>query len=155
MIFNKEIVKIIKNKEQYLGTYFLQTHLVLESININEHTIIISKICIDGKTGNNGGFNFYEVFGVKWKDVIFKTGLACKFQKKSLDKVFNYTIRKFLSPYVRNLRLNENNYLTNGISVLFKITWKYPVAWVYLYPSILLPRFLLRRIMYLKNKSNK
>jgi len=139
MIFNKELFNSINNPEQYLNTYLFQSHILFKLISMKEKILIISKPCIAGRSGNSGGYNFYEVFSFYWKQVLFDTGLNNGFSKRSLNKVYKNTIKKFLRSGTILMKTRDTKFIFTGYGLIFKETYKYPVAWLYLYPFFIMP----------------
>lgn len=138
MIFNKKIFDNIYKPEQYIGTYLLQTHILFQTVSIQERAIFIANTCIAERGDNSGGYSFYKVFSHNWKNVLFDAGLKNGYQIKSLKKIYSSTIRDFLRPWTINMKINPNNYDSTGYWLLFKETYNYPSAWIYLYPFVIM-----------------
>ena len=147
MIFNKKIFNKINNPEQYLGTNLLQTHILFNVVAIKQRAILISNPCIAARDGNNGRLNLYKVFAHNWKKVLFDTGIKKGYKKKSLKNIYSSTIKFFLRGWIIRMKTKNTNFESTGYGLLFKETYKYPVAWIYLYPIILMPPYLIK-ILY-------
>ncbi len=140
LVFNKESFDRIVQPEKYIGTYLLQAHLALLCICTGENAII-SHVCIAARSENSGGYDLYKIFVYEWKNLLFKTGLQAGLLKSSLKKTFKKTLKKFLRSWTKRIRLT-NNYSKYGINraILFKYSWTYLNAWIYVYPYAFLPK---------------
>jgi abequosyltransferase len=139
MIFNKDIFDRIDKPEQYIGTYLFQSHILYRIVSLKEDILLIANSCIAARGGNSGGYNLYKVFSHGWKNVLFDTGLKSGYEYRVVNRIFNGTIKGFLKNWTIHLKINKNNYSSGSICLLLKDTYKYPSAWIYLYPVVLFP----------------
>lgn len=146
MIFNKKYFDLIKDPEKYVGSYIFQSSILMHVISENENVLVISKVCIAGRSGNSGGYNLYQVFGYYWKKVLLETGIKLGFNKKSLKKVYSETIKNFLRQWTVFMKINNTKYENTGYVLIFKETYMYIVAWIYLYPFIIIPSNILIKL---------
>jgi abequosyltransferase len=141
LVFNQESFGRINNPEQYVGTQLLQSHLALQCI-AGGQSAILSHVCVAGRADNSSGYDFYQVFIGEWKKVLFQTGLQAGFSKAVLTKVFTKTLHKYIRPMVKRIRRAHNDKFGMQKKILFKHSWNYWEAWLYVYPYAFLPRFL-------------
>lgn len=140
MVFNKRIFGKINSPEQFIGSYLLQSHLALQTIAQGYICGIVSHVCIAQRGNNTGGYNYYKVFAFEWKRVLFETGLENGFSKKTLTSVYRNTIKGYMFRFTLRLRTSEQkSFDDSGKCLLFRTTWEYPIAWIYLYPLFILP----------------
>lgn len=153
-IYNKKKLLTITNPERHIGTNLLQTHLIFECMAKGGKGVVMSSTCVAARVGMPVGFNLYRVLVVEWKKVLFSTCLSLGYDPSSLRKVYNQSISENLSKIVSDAHLIEERYGTVFFSI-FRDTWQFPLAWIYLYPFSLLPSNLLRLLAALKKRIKK
>lgn len=139
MVLNREKFLRIDNPERFVGTYILQTHVAVLCAASGSPNVVIARPCVAYRSGNSGGYNVYQVFGGNWKRLLFETGLGAGFSRRTLRAVYSKTIKSFLRPMAVEMKINNTAFDSSGIGALFKLTWTYPAAWLYLYPFVLMP----------------
>ncbi len=140
LVFNKKYFEQLKNLNQYMGTYFLISHVALLCTKGNRKMVIIKHNCIAGRGGNSGGFNLYKIFVEEWKKVLYTTGMASGYNKETLKEVYISSLKNHISHMIVNIRIGNEPYEFNGKLLVIKNTYMYPSVWLYIYPLIFLSR---------------
>lgn len=146
MIFRKEHFDRLENADAYVGTMLSHCHLALKCISAGGQYLIVARPCVAARGGNGGGYDLYKVFAQEWRRVLFVTGIECGFHGRVMVRIYNRTIKFFLRSWLVHMKINPTMYDSSNVGLLFRETWKYPAAWLYLYPFLLMPAWLVRWI---------
>lgn len=149
-IYNKKIFNQISNPSRFIGTHLLQTHLLFECLAVNNNAVIIADVCVAARVGMPVGFNQIRVLVTEWRKVLYETCVKCNYSKKIIRKVFDETIRNNMPNTVRESHLSEHVF-GSTFKLIFSDTWKFPSAWLFVYPYALLPSWLLRKLSVVKS----
>ncbi|MBR4271444.1 MAG: glycosyltransferase family 2 protein [Bacteroidales bacterium] len=137
----------IHNPEQYYGTYWLQSYIhILCCADKDDKVGVISYPCIGaGIYVNVNNFDCSLVDGTNYRAMLDFAINEGGFDKQQLEKLFKWRII-FLGRHAIIKEKAAGTKKTSKIG-LFKHTWKYPTAWVKLYPFFLIPKFICRIAM--------
>ena len=154
-IISKDRFDLIENPENYFGTYWLQSYIHILCCAGNDSKVgVISTPCIGaGIYVNVNNFDSSLVDGVNYRKMLDFAVERGGFDKKQLDKLFEWRLI-FLASHSIIKEKASGISRTSKIGA-FKLTWKYPIAWVKLFPTFLLPNFVCQWIMsvYRKRKN--
>lgn len=146
MILRRDYFERIANPKAYVGTLLLHCHIALKCISAAGENLLIATPCIAARSGNSGGYNLYRVFAQGWREVLFTTGIECGFDRRAMERIFDKTIKTFLRYWLIHMKTASTGYDSSGVALLFRETWSYPSAWIYLYPFLGLPGWMLRLV---------
>lgn len=146
IVVKKEGFDQVVGPEAFIGSMLLHCHVGLHCMNTGREYLIIAQPCIAARGGNSGGYNLYRVFAQEWRRVLFETGIRCGFQRSSMERVFDSTIKTFLRSWSVHMKINPTMYDSSKTGLLVRETWRYPSAWIYLYPFLVMPAWLVRWI---------
>lgn len=146
LVFNRDLLKKVNNKSQYNNTNLLQTCIALKCLEFNKKTALIRSVSCVMELDNSSGYNFYKVFVKNWHDVLFKVGLSAGLPKKALINVYNNTLGSFVLGYLVKDRLNTIPFDNDSRLKYLASVWHYKKAWTRLYPTLIMPKFLLKKI---------
>lgn len=154
-ICSTEKFKQIDNPEIYFGTFWLQSYIhILCSCEKDAILGIIKGPCIGaGSYLNVANFDTSLVDGIYYKQMLHFAIEKAGYNKKQLEKLYIWRICLLGRHSIikeRALGIKKTNMCT-----LIKCTWKYPSAWIKLYPFLLIPNLICRSIMILYRKSKK
>ena len=148
-VYNRHVFNQVAAPSKYIGTNLLQTHLLFECLAKSEESIIISEVCVAARVGMPVGFDMVKVLVVNWKNVLYGTCLRCCYNRKVIYYIYNQHIKNNLSAIIRDAHINESSY-GYVFRMIFRSTWMFPAAWLFLYPYSLLPKRILRYLSYIK-----
>lgn len=151
LVFNREILNKVQVKEQYNNTNLLQTCVALKCLEFNKKTALIKTVACVAESDNSSGYNFYKVFVKNWHDVLFKVGLSAGLPKKALINVYNRTLGNFVLVFLIKDRLNTIPFESNNRLKYLAFAWHFKKAWTRVYPALIMPKFLLKKIAHSKN----
>lgn len=146
LIFNKELLNKVQDKRQYNKTNLLQTCVAIKCLEFNKKTALIKSVACVAENDNSSGYNFYKVFVKNWHDVLFKVGLSAGLPKKALINVYNRTLGSFVLGFLVKDRINTIPFDNENRLKYLASVWHYKKAWTRLYPTLIMPKFLLKKI---------
>lgn len=154
-LWNTEKYKKIKNAEQYFGTYWLQSYIHILCVSNKDDYLGVIKgpIMAAGEYMGINNFSCDLVDGVYYKKMIDLAINNSYFDKKQLYSF--YIWRLCFLGRLAVIKEKEIKIKKTSKKKLFKLTWKYPYAWLRLFPYFFVPRwFILLRKKLLNRQSN-
>lgn len=146
MIFNRKVLEQVENAEKYIGSQFIQTGLVIESIKKSSLQVgIFEKAKIYSSSTETLSYNFYDIFIVSLKKMYMLMPVS-HFKKR---KLFADTF-KFDYLWIKKLKKNKTLGMPK-LKVYFAVC-TYLKAWIYLIPIMLMPKFILRLCSRVKRR---
>lgn len=140
-VWSRERLSQIENPEQYFGTYFLQAYLCIKCSDQPDDVLgVIHGLNIGiGSYGIIGNYDTAEVEGLFWHKMM-EDAVASGYPRKKMEEFYLWKII-FLC---RNSIVRERavGVKKTHVKNVLKATWKYPKAWIQLYPFLLAPPFL-------------
>lgn len=113
LVLKTDLVKEIENKEQYIGTYFIQSHIALQTMKNKGTYVYNTKNCIAASGNMSVGYDLYFVWGKQYHDLLFTTGLEVGIDKGTLNESYkadlNGTIQSFVVHYRQTCK-NESDW---------------------------------------------
>lgn len=153
-IISKEHFDRIENPEQYFGTYWLQSYIHILCCGDKRSKVgVVAGPCIGaGIYVNVSNFDASFVDGVSYRKML-DFAIQHGFNKKQLAKLYKWRIIFLGSHSV--IKERAAGMKKTSLLGLVKCTWKFPEAYIKLYPVFLIPPFLCRIFMslYRKRKS--
>ena len=151
MVYKSSLAKQVNNPERFIGTYFLQSHLALQSIAKGEGSLAF----VDGVSYEYGylykeemrGYDIYEVFIKQMRDIYFVSGIEAGLTRKQAKALFGLTI-PFLCGQTQRVRSQNPKKARHPLRYL-RFLVPYSRAWKSLFPRMLMPRGIIKRI-YMK-----
>lgn len=148
-ILSKEHYKAIDNPRQYVGTFWLQSYIhTLCAKGYNTHIGVIAKPCVAaGIYGNIANFDSAQVDGVAYKELLDFMSGDNGFDNQQLKRLYCWR----MCLLGRHGILKEKSLGIHKLNkkLLFKCMWKYPKAWITLFPFYLVPSGICRIFMKL------
>lgn len=143
----------VKNRKEYIGTDIYLTHVLYRLLaNSPERTkIVLAEPRLAARMEYTGSYKIIFAFGFHFMKLICEDAPSMGFSKFTLRKIKIRSICHGLPPLVMMIRCgNKSRYMTfNEIKMLFKYIWREPMAWIYLLPPTLLPKFILVNLRFL------
>jgi glycosyltransferase involved in cell wall biosynthesis len=136
-----EAFRSIENTDQFKKTNWLQSYIhILCSEYGNKRLGVVGNITIAaGIYSIVSNFDSSQVDGVNYRKML-DFAISHGFDKKQLDDLFVWRICFVAKRAV--VKERASGILKTDIKKLIKCTYKYPKAWVNLYPFIIAPRWL-------------
>lgn len=139
-VWSTDRIREIDNPEQYFNTFFLQAYICILCSNSPADKLgLIHGPCIAvGEYGIIGNYDTAQVEGIYYHKMI-EFAVQNGYPKSVLEKFYLWKII-FLC---RNNIIRERAAGVKKMSLknIWLATWKYPKAWLFLYPVLLIPPF--------------
>ncbi len=147
--------KKIKNPEEYYGTYWLQSYIhILCSSHSHAKLGVIKGLCIGaGIYVNVSNLDCAEVDGLKYREMLNFAISHGGYDKRQLNKLYIWRICFLGSHSI--IKEKAAGIKRTNVKNLIKYTYKFPRAWLRLYPAILIPPSICKIAMkmYRKHKN--
>lgn len=144
IVIRRSLFLQVDNPEKYMGTFFLQSHILFDMLRDNDSKVIITKdACIAAKNNNSGGMNLYEVWVKQYKKLLLETAVRNGFDHDQMKEIYLNDINGFIKDSIIKYRVTENTYDMSHRGILFKNTYMYPVVWRKTYIYAILPKKIL------------
>lgn len=154
-IISREKFLKIDKPEQFFGTYWLQSYIhILCSAGKDTKIGVISKPCLAaGIYIDINNFDSGEINGINYKKMIDFSIEKGGYDKHQMKKLYIWHLIYLSSHSIikeKAANIKKTSYLN-----LFHNTYKYPIAWIKLYPIFFIPKWLCRLGMnyYRRKKS--
>ena len=144
IVYKKQHIQKVLNKEKYVGTYFLQAHIELLSLKDANKIALLKHSCIAERSGNTGGYNLYKVWIEEYKKLLLDTAVEAGFSYQICKKVFLQSCHKSIKNFILNFRMNNTGFDLKNRKCLIYNTYKYPSVWAPLYLSAFVPVWMLK-----------
>lgn len=131
--------KSMDQPEQYFRTYWLQSYIHAYCAKGEDANVaVIAGPCIGaGRYINVNNFDSALVDGVYYRKMLKYAYEVCGFDKKQL--LTDWKKRLFMLARHNFIKEKAIGVKKQSFKNLFKVTWKYPDAWITLYPFALVP----------------
>lgn len=104
LVFRQDRVERIQNKEQFFGSYFLQSHIALLSISGGSKFIINTAITCVESANTTVGYDLYYVWGTCFSDLLFQTAIDASFDADVVFQVAHRSYADTILSFVWNFR---------------------------------------------------
>jgi len=154
-IISTEAFGKIDRPEQYFGTYWLQSYIhILCSAGDNAHVGVVGSPCVAaGVYVNQSNFDTAFVDGVQYRKMLDFAIENAGYPKKQLDRMYIRRLCLLASHGLIKEKATGNKKINKKL--LFCCTWNYPLAWIKIYPAMLVPSFICRVAMKFYRKLRK
>lgn len=100
LVFRTELVRRVENKEQYIGTYFIQSYIALATMREQGLYIIDTYNYLAASSNETVGYDLYEVWFYNYRKLILEGGKNGGFSEKILSDIYykstKNTVRQFV-----------------------------------------------------------
>ncbi|WP_049945495.1 glycosyltransferase family 2 protein [Candidatus Stoquefichus massiliensis] len=160
IIYKNKLVKMIKDKEDYIGTYFLQSHIALKAMTNGKKFIINTKNCIAESGNEKINYDLYYVWFNCFYKLLYETGIKAKFDENTIRTTYINSVNNYVFYFVLQYRVScrrqnlnwEKRYAFNILKLFpelrndFIFVLKSPVYILYFYKFLLIIINYLRRL---------
>lgn len=145
-VYSTERIHSIENPERFFGTYFLQAYILICCSSSQDAELgIIKGPCIAiGEYGQLGNYDVALVEGIYYHRVV-DFAVEKGYDRKLFEKWYIWKFCHLCREWLIKQRAVGIHQMS--IKNMFQASWKYPKAWITLYPFILLPGIVCKWIL--------
>lgn len=103
-ILRNDLVRAVANKEQYVGTYFIQSHIALMTLKTAGTYIFVTKNCIAATGNETLNYDLYFVWGEMYHKLLMETGAEAGLDPELLKKQHEKDLRNTIFGFVLQFR---------------------------------------------------
>lgn len=104
LILKTELVRSIHYKERFVDTFFLQSHVALETLRSKGMYAVVKKYCI-AATGNDFvNYDLYDVWGRQYHELLYSTALSCGIEEDAINSVYLKSLSDTILAFVLQFR---------------------------------------------------
>lgn len=157
LVFRTEYVREIENKEQYIGTVLIQSHIALRTMEHEGIYIFDTVNCCAASGNRTVWYDLFYVWGKCFGDLMYKTAVQSGFDETVVDQVAHQAFANTILRFVWAFRWTSNAANQWDRSAIWLYVKRYPdlqrsFRWAMCCPRWLIP--ICRRIdrLFLKIK---
>ena len=109
LVLKTELVKKIEKKEQFIGTYFIQSYIALCTMKENGTYIIDTFNYLAASANKTVGYDLYEVWFYNYRRLIMEGGIKGGFSEKVLEDVYYRTTKSVIKGFIVQFRCSCKN----------------------------------------------
>lgn len=102
-ILRRDLVYAVENKEQYIGTYFIQSHIAMRTLSTAGEYLFLTKNCIAADI-SAVPFDVYFVWGKMYGTLLREGGADAGLDPEKLRLLHKKDLRNTIYGFVRGLR---------------------------------------------------
>lgn len=113
LVLRTDFIREVSDKEKYIGTFFIQSHIALETLKHDGIYMIDTKNCLAASGNNTVGYDLYYVWGRQYHELLFTTGIECGIDEQVIRQVHYQnldTVIKYFVIHFRKTCKNENEW---------------------------------------------
>ncbi len=104
-ILRKDLVSAVPDKEQYIGTYFIQSHIAIRTLATAGEYLFLTKNCVAAES-SDVPFDVYFVWGKMYGKLLREAGADAGLDRKQLRALHENDLRNGIYGFVRGLRVD-------------------------------------------------
>ncbi len=103
-ILRNDLVRKIENKEQYIGTYFIQSHIALRTLAEPGEYLFVRKNCIAASGNQSVSYDLYFVWGQMYGELLRKTAVQAGIDPSVAEQLHHHDLKNLIWQFVTQLR---------------------------------------------------
>lgn len=108
-ILRNDLVRAIPDKERYIGTYFIQSHIALQTLKAEGEYVFITKNCIAATGNESVGYDLYFVWGRMYGQLLNTTGIEAGIDSQLISKLHHEALKGTIFSFVMRYRTSCPN----------------------------------------------
>lgn len=149
IILRTDLVKYIQDKDKYIGTYFLQSHIALRTMANAGSYFIITKNCIAATGNTKIGYDLYYVWGEQYNKLLFETAAVCGVSNIVLDDIYYSDLKGIIFNFILDFRQSCPNERAWKKACIIRCVRRYPKLMPRFQLAVYTPRLFILLIMQL------
>ena len=148
-VINRDQWLIIKNHELFLGTEIYLSHIAFRLIAKAGVAYVSQVPSITARNNYSGSFSIIKAFAVEWL-ALCRQLPSLGYSPKVVSVLEKITVRKYMPGFVYKA-LNFPRFQHDLTYLLVKNLFRYPSAWVLVFPIAIMPSALISFLKRLRN----
>lgn len=138
-ILRTDLVRQIENKEQYIGTYFIQSHIAITTLACEGEYIFITKNCIAATGNKTVNYDIYFVWGKMYQKLLLETGAAAGIELPVLQQLHLQDLQDMVYGFVKYYRGTCPQSSTWDKKAILDVVKPYPKLYLRYWSTVYLP----------------
>lgn len=103
-ILRNDLVRAIPDKERYIGTYFIQSHIALQTLKEPGEYVFITKNCIAATGNESVGYDLYFVWGRMYGQLLNTTGIDAGIDPQLIHQLHYEALKGTIFSFIMRYR---------------------------------------------------
>ena len=129
LVFRTEYVREIQNKEQYIGTVFIQSHIALRTMEHEGSYIFDTVNCCAASGNKTVWYDLFYVWGKCFGDLMYKTAIQSGFDENVVDEITHRAFTDTVLGFVWYFRKTSKEANQWDKSAMWQYVQRYPDLW--------------------------
>ncbi len=108
-ILRSDLVQAIEDKERFIGTYFIQSHIALLTLAEEGEYLFLKKNCLAASGNTTVNYDVYFVWGRMYGQLLHQTAVAAGMDANRVQKQHEKDLRGLIAIFVKNFRQTCSN----------------------------------------------
>lgn len=109
LVMRTDLIRQIPDKEQYIGTYFIQSHIALRTIAADGQYMFITKNCVAATGNERVNYDVYYVWGEQYTKLLWDTAVGAGVSQETVQKIHQHDLENYIYSFVVTLRFTSPN----------------------------------------------
>ena len=138
LVMRTDLVRQIPDKDRYIGSYLLQSHLALRTLAQEGKYIRVTDNCIAATGNERVNYDVYYVWGQQYSRLLLETGVQIGLSEETARKIHKHDLENTILYFVSTLPATcagskkwKKSCIMNAVKAYPKLCLKY-AAYVYL-----------------------
>ncbi len=108
-VLRTDLVRAVNNKEQYIGSYFIQSHIALATMRESGSYILNTYNCLAASGNVTVSYDLYYVWFESYHKLFTTTAIESGFSEDVLKKVYERSLNTMVKGFVASFRYTCKN----------------------------------------------
>ena len=105
-ILRNDLVQAIPDKERYIGTYFIQSHIALHTLATDGEYIFITRNCVVATANKTVPYDVYFVWGRMYARLLKETAVEAGVDPQLVHQIHGEDLRTVIFGFVKDYRIS-------------------------------------------------
>ena len=103
-ILRNDLVREVENKEQYIGTYFIQSHIALKTMRAEGEYIFVRKNCLAASGNETVTYDVYYVWGRMYGQLLNGTAVSAGMDPERVRRQHRKDLGSMIPTFIKTYR---------------------------------------------------
>lgn len=138
-ILRTDLVRNIENKEQFIGTYFIQSHIALHTLATKGEYVFLTKNCVAANVNETLNYDLYMVWGTMYYKLLMETGVKVGLDAAVLNEIHKKDLEGTIFDFVKDFRASCHQSGNWDKEAILDAVKPYPALYVRYWAAVCLP----------------